>query len=172
MAQTLLNLLQNYRSLPGYSLAIPKRIIHLLGIVSEAGISLPDLKLYLSLLKERTDLSLSLLQALKVMIREDNGISKATISSYFDFGGEGAGLFVRSSNNNVAQSAYNFSANANQFPFLKEFQMCTWFRIENFESQSTSSPHSGKGIPAPNSNDKLQRSRNPFPDLTGSVQVY
>eukprot|EP01036_Dinobryon_divergens_P031008 gene31008-40341_t len=113
---TLLTLLSNYRQYySGSSLAVSKRIIHLVGVVSETGISVPDLKTYLSLLKV-------------VMIRQDNGISKASLSTYFDFGGIGSGLFVPNTSN-----ALPGALSTATFPFLKEYQMCTWFRVENFE---------------------------------------
>ena len=67
------------------------------------------------------------------MIRQDNGISKASLSTYFDFGGIGSGLFVPNNSSNALHSA--LSTPAAVFPFLKEYQMCVWFRIENFEVQ-------------------------------------
>jgi hypothetical protein len=93
-----------------------KRIIHLLGLSSSAGISTADLRDFLMLLREPSDVSLSLLQALKTMIRHDNAIVKAAPASFFNLGGEGAGL--------VAEKA--------GFPFSKEYQFCTWFRVEKF----------------------------------------
>ena len=68
------------------------------------------------------------------MIRQDNGISKASLSTYFDFGGIGSGLFVPNNSSNALHSALSTTPAA-VFPFLKEYQMCVWFRIENFEVQ-------------------------------------
>mmetsp|Transcript_19739 Transcript_19739/g.27118 ORF Transcript_19739/g.27118 Transcript_19739/m.27118 type:complete len:377 (-) Transcript_19739:8309-9439(-) len=154
LTHTLLVLLQSYRCSMRPPLSVTKRIIHLLGTVCEAGISVPDLKFFLSLLKNRSELSVSLLQSLKTMIRQDNGISKAALSAYFDFGGKGAGLFVKYSS--VAPiSSYNFSNTAPNFPFLREYEICTWFRIENFAQSSESEVPS---VTTPGSRSPFRRS--------------
>lgn len=98
-------------------LFITKRIIHLIGVVATAGISSTNLKKYLSLLKKPSELSVSLLQSLAVMIRHDTGVAKATPNTFFNFGGAGAGLVT----------------DASPFPFTREYHFCTWFRVENFE---------------------------------------
>jgi hypothetical protein len=102
-----------------------KRIIHLLGLSSSAGISTTDLRDFLMLLREPSDVSLSLLQALKTMIRHDNAIVKAAPASFFNLGGEGAGL--------VSEKA--------AFPFSKEYQFCTWFRVEKFATTGAEVQH-------------------------------
>ena len=57
-------------------LSITKRVIHLVGLVGKAGFSATDLKAYLDLLKAPSELTISLLQALKLMFREDASIAK------------------------------------------------------------------------------------------------
>jgi hypothetical protein len=91
------------------NLSISKRIIRLLGIVCGAGISVIDLKEYLSLLRFPTLLSLSLLQSLKTMIKQNNTVTKACPYYFFNFGGYGAGIHSLPT----------------PFPFAKEYHLFT-----------------------------------------------
>jgi len=115
----LLNLLNYYKE-SHECLSISKRIIRLLGIVSGAGISVIDLKEYLSLLRFPTLLSLSLLQSLKTMIKQNNTVTKACPYYFFNFGGYGAGIHSLPT----------------PFPFAKEYHLFTWFRVESFKDNS------------------------------------
>eukprot|EP01038_Epipyxis_sp_PR26KG_P011916 gene11916-15945_t len=98
-------------------IAITKRVIHLIGIVASVGITATDLKIFLSFLNTPSELTVSLLQAFMIMIRQDNGVVKAAPTSLFMFGGSGSGLY----------------SNTSLFPFSREYHFCTWFRVENFE---------------------------------------
>jgi len=122
-------------------LSILKRIIHLIGIVATAGIESSDLHSFLTILKKPSELTVSLLQAFKIMIGQDQltksvMVKKASPTAVFDFGGNGAGL----------------TTNYSQFPFTREYQFCTWFRIESFET----SPIAGHDVL-----DQQQKAFNP-----------
>ena len=116
----IIRLLQHQMALPSAndssSLLIGKRLIRLIGIVSLSGITSLELKNIISMLSTPSMLAVSLLQGLKIMLRVNDGIVKASPFSLFNFGGEGAGLLVQ----------------PNVFFFPREFQIMFWFRIENF----------------------------------------
>lgn len=95
-------------------IVVSKRLIRLFGSLSTAGISISDLKAFLQLLKSVSPLSLSLLQSLKVMMTQDDKVSKASPGSFFNFGGTGAGLIIDS----------------NSFPFTREYHILFWFRVD------------------------------------------
>lgn len=103
--------------------SILKRLINLIGIVGTAGMSSTDLKAYLNILRVPSELTVSLLQSLKIMLCQDHitsevRVKKASPAAIFDFGGSGAGL----------------TTHMTTFPFSREYQFCTWFRVENFEA--------------------------------------
>ena len=134
LTRVLLSLLRHCQSQPASSssgrgmpmvasVGVQKRIVHLLGLTSAAGISTSDLRDMLVLLRHPSELTLSLLQALSTMVRHDNAIVKAAPPSFFNLGGRGAGL----------------ESSRGPFPFPKEYQFFTWFRVENFDSSSSSS---------------------------------
>ena len=105
-------------------LSVLKRIIHLTGIAGSAGMSTTDMKLFLTFLRTPSELTVSLLQSLKIMLGQDHitsevRVKKASPSAIFDFGGCGSGL----------------TTHLTTFPFSREYQFCTWFRVENFEAE-------------------------------------
>ena len=104
-------------------LSLSKRLIHLIGLAASLGISSADMRKILMLLRTPSQLSLSLLQSIQIMIRNDVGVSKASPPSFFNLGGQGSGL----------------GTVASAFPFSKEYQFITWFRIERFHETDTSS---------------------------------
>ena len=133
LTRILLTLLQHCLTTqhPPSCVGVKKRIVHLLGLTSAAGISTSDLRDMLVLLRFPSELTLSLLQALSTMVRHDNAIVKAAPPSFFNLGGRGAGLESR----------------RGPFPFTKEYQFFTWFRVENFTSSSSSGAGAGTTTP-------------------------
>lgn len=99
---------------------ITKRIIRLIGVVAVSGITTPELKRFLSLLRLPSLFSISLLQALKSMLMVNDSIVKAYPLSFFDFCDIKSGMSITP-----------FS-----FPFTKEYQVSFWFRVENFAGDS------------------------------------
>jgi WD40 repeat protein len=97
-------------------ISLSKRLIHLIGLAASLGISSTDMRKILMLLRSPSELSLPLLQSIQIMIRNDVGVNKANPPSFFNFGGHGAGL----------------GTVASAFPFSKEYQFVTWFRVEKF----------------------------------------
>lgn len=118
ITRILLDLLDNKSSSLIFLIPICKRIIRLLGSICQAGISVLDMKDFLGLLKTPTELTISSLHALKIMMKEDNAIVKASPHCFFNFGGYGSGIF----------------SDSVLFPFQKEYHIFTWFRIENFDN--------------------------------------
>jgi hypothetical protein len=107
------------------SLIISKKIIKLIGLSSSIGMSQPTLRKFLTFLRTPSELTLSLLHAMNAMFHYDIGSMKSFPSSFFTFGGPGAGLFTSLSS----------------FPFTKEYQIALWFRCEDvIDSSSASSP--------------------------------
>ena len=101
------------------SIDVSKRIVHLLGLTAAAGLSISDNRDVLALLQAPSELTVSLLQALKNMTRMDNSIVKANPGSFFNLGGQEAGI----------------TSGRMNFPFNnKEYQFITWFRVEEFEN--------------------------------------
>jgi hypothetical protein len=130
------------------STTILKRIVHLIGIAGTAGMCTNDLKTFLHYLRTPSELSVSLLQALKIMLGQDHitsevRLKKASPAAIFDFGGSGSGL----------------STHLTTFPFSREYQYCTWFRVENFESE-------------PATLGTLQRAFNPNDKVTQHVMTW
>ena len=121
LVSLLLNLLD--RSIQqNVNIVVLKRIIHLIGIAGTAGMCITDLKTYFNFLRTPSELSVCLLQSLKIMLGQDHitsevRVKKASPAAIFDFGGSGAGL----------------TTHLTTFPFSREYQFCTWFRVENFE---------------------------------------
>jgi hypothetical protein len=101
-----------------------QRIVRLVGIMCVSGVSTQDLKAFLKLLRKPSPYSMSLLQALKTMNRGEDGIVKASPSSFLNFGGDDKALLIE----------------PYQFPFEKEYQICTWIRVEN-QSNSNQKQH-------------------------------
>jgi hypothetical protein len=107
------------------SLIISKKIVKLIGLSSSIGMSQPTLRKFLTFLRTPNELTLSLLHAMNAMFHYDIGSMKAFPTSFFTFGGPGAGLFTSLSS----------------FPFTKEYQVTLWFRCEDIiNSTSASSP--------------------------------
>lgn len=101
------------------SIDVSKRLVHLVGLTAAAGLSISDNRDVLALLQTPSELTVSLLQALKNMTRLDNSIVKANPSSFFNLGGQEAG---------IASGRMNFPFNN------REYQFFTWFRVEEFEN--------------------------------------
>lgn len=118
----LLMILLEYLKESNDNLSISKRIIKLIGITCGAGISVIDLKEYLSFLKVPSLLTLSLLQSLKSMIKQNNTVTKACPYFFFNFGGFGSGIHSLPI----------------QFPFTKEYHLFAWFRVEAFQDSGNS----------------------------------
>eukprot|EP01031_Cornospumella_fuschlensis_P027951 gene27951-33754_t len=112
-------------------LSLAKRIVYLIGITASVGISIQDMKRFMVLLKAPSPLTLSYLQALQMMIKLDVGLSKASPAAFFCFGGIKSGLYLHLST----------------FPFTREYQFVTWFRIEHF-SEEEEVDHHHKGAAA------------------------
>ena len=106
---------------------VSERIIRLLGLTFSAGCTSDELKEVLCMLREPTLLTVPLLKTMKSIIKHDSGMAKASPPSFFSFGGHMAGLY----------SVFG------PFPFSREYQIFTWFRVDKFESSSA--PPSGAG---------------------------
>jgi hypothetical protein len=100
--------------------AVSKRIIRLLGIMGPGGIKATDMREILDQLQPLSDLNICWLQALKVMMKHEHSMTKASPPSFFNFGGQGSGIF----------------SVLKPFPFQKEYQLFTWFRLESFQADS------------------------------------
>lgn len=98
------------------SVVVKKRILRVIGISAACGITPPELKLFFEQLKYPSQLSISLLQTLKLMTSIDDGVVKASPAAFFNFGGDERALRITPGNS----------------PFQKEYQMFMWFRIERF----------------------------------------
>ena len=103
-----------------------KRLIRLIGVTCTAGVSAEDLKEFLTLLRTPSELSKCLLQALKTMIKQDDGVVKASPTSFFNFGGIRSGLYVQK---------------MQQFPLSREYQIAMWIRIDSFLGKSSNDQH-------------------------------
>lgn len=117
----LLNLLDEHIDDP----LIAKRLIRLLGVMSQVAITVQELHRFLEHLKTPGPLSLSLLQAFKMMLRQEEASSKHFHASFFSLMGAGAGLY----------------SNTSSVFFNKELQVSMWFRLETFPSEEEPSPH-------------------------------
>jgi hypothetical protein len=115
MTRHLLKLFEE--SLEKDDLSVSKRLLLLIGFSASIGISVHELRKFLSFLKIPSELSLSLVQTLQLMLQPDDGVTKACPPSIFNFSGPGSGIII----NKIA------------FPFPKEYQVCCWFRLESFE---------------------------------------
>jgi hypothetical protein len=113
--------------------ATTKRIIRLLGILTPCGVQPKDMREILDQLQTHSDLNICWLQAIKVMMKHDKAITKAAPPSFFNFGGLESGLF----------------SVLRPFPFQKEYQIFTWFRVESFMSDAASSGSSTPGSVLP-----------------------
>lgn len=109
--RVLISLLHKQRN----NIPIAQRIVRLIGVVAVGGIAIHDLKSMLQLLRKPSELSLSVLQALKTAVRSSDVEPKASPSSFFNFGGHGAGLFLPADGD---------------WPFQREYQVQFWFRLE------------------------------------------
>ena len=91
------------------------------------------------MLREPTLLTVPLLKTMKAIIKHDSGMAKASPPSFFSFGGHTAGLY----------SVFG------PFPFSREYQIFTWFRVDKFESSSASAsaPGAGSSSAAPGPGD-------------------
>ncbi|KAJ1397818.1 hypothetical protein B484DRAFT_424993 [Ochromonadaceae sp. CCMP2298] len=72
-------------------------------------------------LRTPSELTVALLQALRIILSQDHitaglRVKKASPAALFDFGGRGAGL----------------RSHLTTFPFDREYQFCTWVRVEDF----------------------------------------
>ena len=95
---------------------VQKRIIRVLGATCTAGISVTNLKDFMQHLRYPSELTVSLLKALKAMMKYNNAVAKAAPGSFFNLGGYGAGIL----------------SEPVQYPFSKECHFFTWFRVESF----------------------------------------
>ena len=96
--------------------AVTKRIIRLFGVIMSCGVRTADIKEILFQLQPQSDVNVCWLQALKVMMKKENVVTKASPPHFFNFGGLKSGLF----------------SVLRPFPFPKEYQIFTWFRLESF----------------------------------------
>lgn len=133
--RVLLDLLQHFSavSLVNSSQQICKKIIRLLGVTFTAGCTPEDLKEMLYFLRTPSSLTLPLLQTMKSVMKQDISMTKGSPSTFFSFGGYSSGIY----------SVFG------PFPFTREYQFFTWFRIDKFESVNTGSTgdtelHSGR----------------------------
>jgi Domain of unknown function (DUF4704) len=133
--RVLLDLLQHFSgiTLVNSSQQICKKIIRLLGVTFTAGCTPEDLKEMLYFLRTPSSLTLPLLQTMKSVMKQDISMTKGSPSTFFSFGGYSSGIY----------SVFG------PFPFTREYQFFTWFRIDKFESANTGSPgdtevHSGR----------------------------
>ena len=101
---------------------ICEKIIRLLGVTFTAGCTSEDLKEVLFFLRTPSTITLPLLQTMKCIIKQDNSMTKASPSSFFSFGGHSSGIY----------SVFR------PFPFTREYQFFTWFRIDKFENSNSS----------------------------------
>ena len=101
---------------------ICEKIILLLGVTFTAGCTSEDLKEVLFFLRTPSTVTLPLLQTMKCIIKQDNSMTKASPSSFFSFGGHSSGIY----------SVFG------PFPFTREYQFFTWFRIDKFENSNSS----------------------------------
>jgi Domain of unknown function (DUF4704) len=126
--RVLLDLLQRYSNTIAVSSSqqICEKIIRLLGVTFTAGCTPEDLKEMLRFFRAPTGLTLPLLQALKSIMKQDISMTKASPSAFFSFGGFSSGIY----------SVFG------PFPFTREYQFFTWFRIDKFESSSSGEPGS------------------------------
>ena len=104
------------------TLPVSERIVRLLGLTFAAGCTADELKEVLYLLRAPTVLTIPLLKTVKMILKHDSGITKASPPSFFTFGGSTSGLY----------SVFG------TFPFSREYQIFTWFRVDKFESASSS----------------------------------
>ena len=133
--RVLLDLLQHFSgiTLVNSSQQICKKIIRLLGVTFTAGCTPEDLKEMLFFLRTPSSLTLPLLQTMKSVMKQDISMTKGSPSTFFSFGGYSSGIY----------SVFG------PFPFTREYQFFTWFRIDKFESANTGSTgdselHSGR----------------------------
>jgi Domain of unknown function (DUF4704) len=133
--RVLLDLLQHFSgiTLVNGSQQICKKIIRLLGVTFTAGCTPEDLKEMLYFLRTPSSLTLPLLQTMKSVMKQDISMTKGSPSTFFSFGGYSSGIY----------SVFG------PFPFTREYQFFTWFRIDKFESANTGSTgdtevHSGR----------------------------
>eukprot|EP01041_Mallomonas_annulata_P003575 gene3575-7108_t len=117
----ILTLLRHNLSTDNVNISIARRLVRLLGVICAAGICASDLKHILKLLRKPSEISIHLLQSLKFMIKQDDGVVKASPTSFFNFGGYKAGLYVTNTT----------------YPFSREYQITFWFRVENFNINSS-----------------------------------
>lgn len=105
---------------------LSKRIIRLIGVVGQVAITAKEMRNFLERLKTPNELSLSLLQSFKLMLRQDDSSGRYSHSSFFSFGGYRSGLFSHASTVFIKQ----------------ELQMSMWFRVESFvlAEESSSRP--------------------------------
>ena len=101
---------------------VSERMIRLLGLTFAAGCTANELKEVLYMLRTPTVLTIPLLKSVKMILKHDSGITKASPPSFFTFGGSTSGLY----------SVFGV------FPFTREYQIFTWFRVDKFESMSSS----------------------------------
>jgi len=124
LIRTLLDLLEHCEAAWGSDrqadgLPVLKRVVHLIGLAATAGLTTVDVKDLLSLLQAPSALTVPLLQALKKMLGSSSAVAKANPMSFFNLGGRGSGI----------------TSAAMPFPFAgSEYQMFTWFRVEEFEN--------------------------------------
>jgi Domain of unknown function (DUF4704) len=133
--RVLLDLLQHFSGITmvNSSQQICKKIIRLLGVTFTAGCTPEDLKEMLYFLRTPSSLTLPLLQTMKSVMKQDISMTKGSPSTFFSFGGYSSGIY----------SVFG------PFPFTREYQFFTWFRIDKFESANTGSTgdtelHSGR----------------------------
>ena len=133
MNRVLLDLLHHFSSILSVasSQQICEKVIRLLGVTFTAGCTPEDLKEILHFLRTPSSLTLPLLQTMKSIMKQDMSMTKASPSAFFSFGGYSSGIY----------SVFG------QFPFTREYQFFTWFRIDKFENSNSSSSdtmHSGR----------------------------
>ena len=133
MNRVLLDLLHHFSSILSVASAqqICEKVIRLLGVTFTAGCTPEDLKEILHFLRTPSTLTLPLLQTMKSIMKQDVSMTKASPSAFFSFGGYSSGIY----------SVFG------QFPFTREYQFFTWFRIDKFENSNSSSSdtmHSGR----------------------------
>ena len=95
----------------------------LLGVSFTAGCTSSELNEALQLLRSPTPFTAPILRMFKSVMKQDGTVAKAHPPCFFSFGGQTSGLYL----------IYG------TFPFTREYQIFTWFRVDKFENTFCSS---------------------------------
>ena len=117
---------------------IALRVIRLISLSAVLGLDSQDIRMIFTMLNTPSYLTISLLQTLKILLKQDyiNNNIKALPSYFYNFNGHNSGLY------SVLTPPC----------FYGEYQIMTWFRVEQFVTYTAPnvSPSEGKGESASN----------------------